>query len=149
MSIWIGKESDNNDLENYENYNSIQESDIVYLYTDDYESGTFRLVKKYDNIDDSLDNDIGFNEKSIDLPYTLLYKTKSASKLISMTEKEIKFILNPIDLSQAEEVNEEIPTYGNESSPNDTIDDKRTLNFNFFIIFNCPYNTSANNLKLK
>ena len=112
MSIWIAKESDNN-LKEYEGYDSLQESDTVYLYTDDYESGTFQLIKKLDMTDSSLIVDENFDTKDIDLPYTLLYKTKSANKLISMTEQEINFILNPINYSQVEVTEEEISTYEN------------------------------------
>ena len=143
MSIWIAKESDNN-LEDYEGYDSFQESDTIYLYTDDYESGTFQLIRKLDMIDNSLVSDVGFNVKSIDLPYTLLYKTKSANKFISMTEEEVNFILNPIDYSQAQVADEETPAYGNTLPIENLITQEN--NFKTFIK---PLDATNENIELK
>jgi hypothetical protein len=105
MSIWLGKISEL-DLVKYEGYESLQESDEVYLYTDEYESGTFRLLKKFDMVENTLEEYIGFNEKSIDLPYTVLYKTKSGHTLVQLTEEEKNFILNPIDYTVVQTVEE-------------------------------------------
>jgi len=128
MSIWIGKIKDN--IENYDNYNLIDKGDSIYLYTDDYESGTFLLIKKYDMIDNVLKEDIKFNEKNIDLPYTLLYKTKSTNNLVSMSEQEINFILNPI-LPYEQIVNTERATSDAMSSDDENISPE--INFENFL----------------
>ncbi|MGJ0310677.1 AAA family ATPase [Aliarcobacter cryaerophilus] len=98
MNIWLCK---NNDLANVivrsqELVNStvgMLKDDIVFIYIDDYESGNFSIKKRY-----ILDSDLQLiNEEEtfleIDLPYSILYKTKSQNTLIKLTQKEKEFIL--------------------------------------------------------
>jgi len=94
MSIWLGKISELELLKAYKGYESLQESDEVYLYTDDYKEGSFKIVKKYHYINESLEEDTLFNEIEIDLPYKVLYKTKSGNRIIKLTKLESNFILN-------------------------------------------------------
>lgn len=71
----------------------ILEKDIIFVYTDDYATGSFFIKKRY-TIDDTLHLT---NEEEItseiDFPYSILYKTKSKKDLIKLTQKEKEFIL--------------------------------------------------------
>jgi len=101
MNIFLGKK--NNDIFELENYNSddaVIDADVIYLYIDDYESGTFKLIEKYFvrcSTYEDIELDTQWNSKTIDLPYTILYKLKSGNTLVKLTEKESNFILYPID----------------------------------------------------
>jgi len=93
MNIWLGKRS-GLELKGYEGYESLQENDEIYLYTDDYEEGSFKIIKKYNFINSNCLEDASFNEIEIDLPYKVLYKTKSGNHIIKLTKQESNFILN-------------------------------------------------------
>ena len=105
MSIWLYKIKNNTlvdfDYSILNNYKSIEVNDCVYNYIDDEITGTFilknQLVMKEDN---ELEENSDFIEKNIDLPYTVLYKTKSGNTLVELTEKEIQFIINPLDKTE-------------------------------------------------
>ena len=97
MNIWLCK---NNNLNNAEVQGLINQAggmlkdDIVFVYIDDYPTGSFSVKKRY-MIDDNL---LLINEEEIfsevDLPYTILYKTKNQNCLIKLTQKEKEFILD-------------------------------------------------------
>ncbi|WP_457744536.1 hypothetical protein [Sulfurimonas sp.] len=94
MSIWILKNENSSIDESFENFNSINNGDSIYIYWD--ESTLDGLVLKYKLIktDTGLNTDIDFSNRSIDLPYKVFYKTKTPKKIIEITENELNFILN-------------------------------------------------------
>ena len=105
MSTWLYRIKNSTlvdfDYSILNNYESIEVNDCVYNYIDDEITGTFilknQLVMKEDN---ELEENSDFIEKNIDLPYTVLYKTKSGNTLVELTEKEIQFIINPLDKTE-------------------------------------------------
>lgn len=96
MSIWLCKfngscQNLSNSIQNYEKYNEILTNDEIYLYSDGF--GKFKLTCKFIKEDNGLVS-IPLDERIIDLPYTILYKTKASNKLVQLSESEIQFILN-------------------------------------------------------
>lgn len=95
MNIWICKNTEDDfELNDYEHHELVEEGDEIYTYTDDYESGSFLCTAKYQFISGETILDPDFESINIELPYTVLYKTKNGSFLYKLEENEKKFILN-------------------------------------------------------
>jgi len=97
MNIWLFKNKngtiqsfDNNFLTNY---SDVVENDKVYAYIDDDITGKFKLIERLCKTNDNLEKELDLDDE-IDLPYTILYKTKVGNTLIKLTEQESNFILN-------------------------------------------------------
>lgn len=98
MNIWLCKRNDfdmSKELDLTDVKDKINIDDKLYIYSDDNETGTFLLEYEFTvNIDDKLILNESFMTKNIDLPYTVLYKTKSEDRIIQLSKKEIEFIFD-------------------------------------------------------
>lgn len=116
MSIWICKKNDIDIDTSFENFNNIEEGDLVYIYWDDSTSGGFTIQFLLEKIVDSFVQTINFESLLVDLPYTIFYKTKASNRLIQLSEQEKQFILN-------------LPS--NNQTPQDDVEE--TFNFKNFL----------------
>ena len=94
MSKWLCKKNDANISALFENFENIENGDQVYIYWDDFFSGGFKILFLLEKIDGSFIQSTNFESFSVDLPYTIFYKTKSSNRLIQLSENEEQFILN-------------------------------------------------------
>ncbi|MEA3451710.1 MAG: hypothetical protein U9Q83_07380, partial [Bacteroidota bacterium] len=82
----------------------VEQNDTIYIYSDDNNTGTFLLSNELlVSKDNKLINKESFEPKNIDLPYTVLYKTKSEDSITQLSNKEIEFILD-LGSNQDEEI---------------------------------------------
>ena len=107
MSIWICKKNDISIDSEYENFDLIENGDTIYIYWDDFETGSFILKYKLERNEDILNQVTHHVEVGIDLPYSILYKTKASNRVVKLEENEIRFILNE-DEETEEEFDEEV-----------------------------------------
>ncbi|EIF51385.1 AAA family ATPase [Sulfurovum sp. AR] len=105
MSIWICK---NNNTVNVKkevedllsSVGKIEYKDIIYVYSDDYSHGGLRLKYKYIvGLNLKLKREEELNNE-VDLPYTILYNTRSSKNLIKLDEKAIKFIIDETNIHE-------------------------------------------------
>jgi len=98
MSIWLckrnnfdeSKEFDFSDIKN-----EINIDDKLYIYSDDNETGMFLLEYEFSvNEENKLIHNDSFEPQNVDLPYTVLYKTKSEDRIIQLSKKESEFIFD-------------------------------------------------------
>lgn len=108
MSNWICKYIDEFNLNNYENKEDIEDNDVIYVYKDDVQNGTFIVDKKYDYSANTATEDITFQSFNSDLPYELIYKCKNNKFLYRLVEKEENFILNIQSNNQNTALSEDI-----------------------------------------
>jgi len=130
MNRWLLKINNKlniNAISKYINYNALEDEDSIYGYIDDEESGTFQIVNKIDVIGETLVGDISFNSISIDLPYSIMYKTKSYDSLVKLTEQEVNFIFNPLDTIPADILKEKTLYYGDVNINNSYIKTKKIV----------------------
>lgn len=97
MNIWLLKndgcnEENNIDISGKEN---IETGDNIYIYTDENETGMFLLQCKYvATTTEEAIKDNTFSERTVDLPYSVYYKTKGDDNLIKLLDKDTNYILN-------------------------------------------------------
>lgn len=108
MSNWICKYIDEFNLNNYENKEDIEDNDVIYVYKDDVQNGTFIVDKKYDYSANTATEDITFQSFNSDLPYELIYKCKNNKFLYRLVEKEENFIFNIQSNNQNTALSEDI-----------------------------------------
>jgi len=81
MNNWLYKKNDfqDEDISPLEGQlDGANTEDKIYIYSDDNNTGAFLLTHEFE-IDENkkLNKNESFKERTIDLPYTVLYKTKS------------------------------------------------------------------------
>lgn len=86
---------------------NIEDKDILYVYTDDTDEGLFNIRYKFlltnDDKSISLNNKKELN-KTIDIPYTLYYKTKKANEPALISEQQLKMLFGE-ELSENDKKN--------------------------------------------
>lgn len=92
MSCWLSRNENIplTTISRYSGHEEIKDNDYIYCYK---HSENFVLIEKYLFVNNELIEDNMFNEKEIDLPYLLLYKTKASNRIVEMNSKEIGFII--------------------------------------------------------
>jgi len=93
MNTWLCKNNTDSQIESYSNIGLIEENDIIYIYQDDYDNGSFLLKYKLQCLNGIIEEITNFNEINIDLPYNVLYKTKNENSITELTDKEKRFIV--------------------------------------------------------
>lgn len=98
MSIWLCKRNNFDESKEFdfsEIKNEINIDDKLYIYSDDNKTGMFLLSYEFTvNEENKLILTNSFQPKNIDLPYTVLYKTKSEDRIILLSKKEIGYIFD-------------------------------------------------------
>lgn len=98
MSIWLCKHSNfdaSKELDLSDIKKEINVDDKLYIYSDDNETGMFLLEYEFIvNAENKLIPNDSFESKNIDLPYAVLYKTKSEDRIIQLSKKEFEFIFD-------------------------------------------------------
>jgi len=94
MNKWICKFIEVFDINDYENKGLLQDGDSIFIYKDDFESGTFILDKNFLFSSTTITENTNFNGLDSDLPYEIIYKCKNAKFLHKLTEKEEHFIFD-------------------------------------------------------
>ncbi|MCT7529512.1 hypothetical protein N5T79_10165 [Aliarcobacter cryaerophilus] len=104
MNYWICKNNKSEfKLGEYENNTLINNEDVVYVYKDDIVSGTFHCNEKYQYNYNNIEKDDTFENTIVDLPYSILYKTKNEKYLYQLNENEINFLFG---LNRCEDSND-------------------------------------------
>ncbi|MBT5490875.1 hypothetical protein HOK00_00800 [bacterium] len=135
MNIWLCKNNTDSQIESYSNVNLIEENDIIYIYQDDYDNGSFLLKYKLQYLNGIIDEIADFNEINIDLPYSVLYKTKNENTIIKLIDTEKKFILGDNESSSDDtKSNKSFISFLKYITPN--TDEVDLTNINFNIQFN-------------
>jgi len=94
MSIWITKNEDSLIDKSFENFDKINIGDSIYIYWDESALGGFIFKYKLLRTDTNFIIETDFQNKHIDLPYKIFYKTKAPKKIIQLTKNELDFILS-------------------------------------------------------